>query len=80
LTWAWCVCTGGMFIGELRSRLETANIPIIIVTGTDEHVSDVECVLRKPISAEAVADAVDDCLRLRARASSETPFVKRQSR
>src|SRR5688572_26063207 len=51
---------------ELRSNPETRDIPIVIVSGTD--VSDLDptnfaCVLRKPISAEKLVAAVQDCLR-----------------
>ena len=51
---------------ELKARPETSNIPVVLATGTDiSHLDpkDFECVLRKPISAEALVTAVEDCLR-----------------
>jgi DNA-binding response OmpR family regulator len=51
---------------ELRAHPETHHIPILIVTGTDiagMDESEVDCVLRKPITTEALLDAVQRCLR-----------------
>jgi DNA-binding response OmpR family regulator len=53
---------------ELRGRAETAHIPIIVVTGTensDLNPADFECVLRKPIDPDALVAAVDACLNKR---------------
>ena len=60
--------SGADFARELRARRETRDIPIIIVTGTDEagiEGVDVECVLRKPFLPERLIEAVDVCLRKR---------------
>jgi two-component system phosphate regulon response regulator PhoB len=51
---------------ELKARPETSNIPVVIATGID--ISDLDpsefaCVLRKPISADALVMAVENCLR-----------------
>jgi DNA-binding response OmpR family regulator len=49
---------------EIAAHAHTRNIPIVIVTGSDlslDHV-DVPCVLRKPVSPEALVDAVRACL------------------
>jgi DNA-binding response OmpR family regulator len=49
---------------EIASHAHTANLPVVIVTGSDislEHV-DVTCVLRKPIAPEQLVDAVRSCL------------------
>jgi DNA-binding response OmpR family regulator len=49
---------------EIAAHAHTRNIPIVIVTGSDlslDHV-DVPCVLRKPVSPEALVDAVRSCL------------------
>ena len=58
---------------ELRSRPETSNIPIVVVSGTDIsdlNEADFASVLRTPIHAEAVVYAVDKCFR-RANRSTE---------
>jgi DNA-binding response OmpR family regulator len=49
---------------EIASHAHTANIPVVIVTGSDmslDHV-DVPCVLRKPITPEELVHAVRKCL------------------
>jgi DNA-binding response OmpR family regulator len=49
---------------EIAAHAHTRNIPIVIVTGSDlslDHV-DVPCVLRKPVSPDALVDAVRACL------------------
>jgi DNA-binding response OmpR family regulator len=49
---------------EIASHAHTANIPVVIVTGSDmslDHV-DVPCILRKPITPEQLVDAVRTCL------------------
>jgi CheY-like chemotaxis protein len=55
---------------ELKSRPETASIPIVVVSGSDIsdlRESDFSSVLRKPIHADAVVYAVDRCFRRGAR-------------
>ncbi len=52
--------------GELRSRPDTSHIPIVVVSGTDTrnlNPRDFDCVLRKPITLDALLEAVEDCLR-----------------
>lgn len=51
---------------ELKSSPDTQHIPIVVVSGTDTSDLDPEdfaCVLNKPISADALILAVQDCLR-----------------
>jgi CheY-like chemotaxis protein len=51
---------------ELKAHPETRHIPILVVTGTDlagMEESEVDCVLRKPTSPEALLEAVRRCLR-----------------
>jgi DNA-binding response OmpR family regulator len=51
---------------ELTAHAETSRIPIVVVTGSDVSdlsSADFACVLRKPISADALVAAVDTCLR-----------------
>jgi DNA-binding response OmpR family regulator len=49
---------------EIAAHAHTRNIPIVIVTGSDISLDnvDVPCVLRKPVSPEALVDAVRRCL------------------
>jgi CheY-like chemotaxis protein len=59
---------------ELKARPETSNIPVVIATGTDiSHLDtrEFECVLRKPISTEALVSAVEDCIRRARRADPD---------
>jgi two-component system phosphate regulon response regulator PhoB len=51
---------------ELKSRPDTRDIPIVVVTGVDISEADQSsfaCVLRKPCDAERLVDAVERCLR-----------------
>ena len=51
---------------EMKARPDTAHIPIIVVSGTDTRdldPRDYDCVLRKPISPDALVEAVENCLR-----------------
>lgn len=51
---------------ELRSRAETRDVPIVVVTGHDTtnlDTPDVACVLKKPVTAEALTETVENCLR-----------------
>ena len=56
---------GREVLDELRSNPATQRIPVIVVTGT-EHADidprDFACILKKPISAEQLADAVHKCV------------------
>jgi two-component system phosphate regulon response regulator PhoB len=57
----------GLDVGrELRARPETATVPVIVVTGIagfDSAGLNFECVFHKPLSADALVSAVDNCLR-----------------
>jgi CheY-like chemotaxis protein len=51
---------------EMKSRVATRDIPVVVVSGTD--IADLDpaefaCVLRKPIDTDAVVVAVDRSLR-----------------
>jgi CheY-like chemotaxis protein len=58
---------------ELKARPDTREIPIIVVSGSDlkdlDH-QDFACVLRKPVGAEALIDAIERCLRAARRAQT----------
>lgn len=49
---------------EIAAHAHTRNIPIVVVTGSDLKLDHLEipCVLRKPVSPEALIDAVRFCL------------------
>ena len=48
---------------ELHENLQ--GIPVVVVTGSDAPIDeqDFPCVLRKPVTANALIEAVDNCLR-----------------
>ena len=51
---------------ELASHPRLSSIPVIVVTGRDSADIDPSlytCVLRKPVSADALIKAVNDCVR-----------------
>jgi CheY-like chemotaxis protein len=51
---------------ELKSRPETRNIPVVVVSGAEIGPDDAEgfaCVCRKPCDADRLVSAVDQCLR-----------------
>ena len=51
---------------ELKSRLDTSHIPIIVVSGTDTrdlNPRHFDCVLRKPVLPEKLVEAVEACLK-----------------
>jgi CheY-like chemotaxis protein len=52
---------------ELASQPHTSQIPIIVVTGesADIYESDFACVLRKPVTPDALISAVHNCLERR---------------
>ena len=58
---------GGLDVqADLRSRAETRRVPIMIVSGTETremNLRDFACVLRKPVTAEQLIEAVETCLR-----------------
>ena len=45
---------------EFRAHVETRSVPIVVVTGSDNDVDEREfsCVLRKPLTPQALVDAV----------------------
>jgi len=49
---------------EVAAHVHTSHIPIVIVTGSTDNLESlkVNCLLRKPVSANAVVDAVAKCL------------------
>jgi len=50
---------------ELKARPDTQHIPIVIVSGSDTSglsQDDFACILRKPVSAETLIAAVEQCL------------------
>ena len=65
---------------EVAERLP--HLPIGVVTGSSEEINpaDFACVLRKPISAVALIDAVEKCLRRHRRSSAAAPVHDRPSR
>ena len=51
---------------ELRSHADTRDIPIVVVTGDDTgdlNNNELACVLHKPVTAEALVEAVNQCLK-----------------
>lgn len=53
---------------ELRARADTSTIPIVIVTGSDTgdlNPADFACILKKPISVDALVEAVRRCVQKR---------------
>jgi len=48
---------------EIAAHSHTRNIPVVVVTGTEPDAPlDVPCLLRKPVSPEALVAAVNKCL------------------
>ena len=50
---------------ELAAHTATSHIPIVVVSGTDTRTLDRNafvCILHKPVTAERLVAAVDDCL------------------
>ena len=49
---------------ELASQIATRDLPIVVVTGETDDIDPIEfpCVLRKPVTAEALIEAVTNCL------------------
>ena len=51
---------------ELKARTETRMIPILVVTGgdaTDLDPADFACIIKKPVSIDALLDAIAQCIR-----------------
>jgi DNA-binding response OmpR family regulator len=56
---------GREVLSDLRANATTRNIPIIIVTGmeySEVDPNDFACVLTKPVSPNALVEAVEKCL------------------
>ena len=49
---------------EVASQAQTRHMPIVVITGVTEDLRwlDVKCVLRKPLTPEALVQAVNNCL------------------
>jgi CheY-like chemotaxis protein len=49
---------------ELAAHPETSRIPIVVVTGQpiDDDQTEFACVLQKPVDADALVEAVENCL------------------
>jgi two-component system response regulator MprA len=47
---------------EIAAQDLTRDIPILVVTGSDQMVSDVACMLRKPVSPDRLVAEVRRCL------------------
>jgi CheY-like chemotaxis protein len=48
---------------EIAAQSHTRHIPVVVVTGTEPDAPlDVPCLLRKPVSSEALVAAVNKCL------------------
>ena len=49
---------------EVAAQAHLRHIPVMIVTGSAENVDylDVACVMRKPVTADGLIDAVNRCL------------------
>jgi CheY-like chemotaxis protein len=50
---------------DLAANILTKDIPIVVVTGDTRDLNPTEftCVLRKPVTPEALIDAVEKCLK-----------------
>jgi DNA-binding response OmpR family regulator len=58
---------------ELRSHADTRDIPIVVVTGDDTsdlNKNELACVLHKPVTAEALVETVNQCLKFGLRVRS----------
>jgi CheY-like chemotaxis protein len=49
---------------DIAARASTRHIPIIVVTGSGQDLDwlDVQCVLRKPVSLDALVETVKKCV------------------
>jgi CheY-like chemotaxis protein len=49
---------------DIAARASTRHIPIIVVTGSGQNLEwlDVQCVLRKPVSLDALVETVQKCV------------------
>jgi DNA-binding response OmpR family regulator len=53
---------------ELKSNDATRSIPVVVVSGTDTsdlNAEDFACILRKPLHADTLLEAVENCIRRR---------------
>lgn len=59
---------------ELAAHDDTRDIPIVVVTGdtSELNADDFDCILKKPVTEEALIDAVKNCLE-RTRRSHKAP-------
>jgi CheY-like chemotaxis protein len=63
--------TGFAVLDQIQANPGTADIAVVVVTGTDASVPRVpaDCVLRKPVSADRLVYVVGRCLRPKAEGS-----------
>jgi DNA-binding response OmpR family regulator len=56
--------SGLVIIQDIAAQAHTRHVPVLVVTGSTEKLDhlDVACVLRKPISPDALVTAVLKCL------------------
>jgi DNA-binding response OmpR family regulator len=57
---------------EVAAQVQTRHIPILVVTGSDQKISNVACVLRKPISPDRLVEEVRRCVTAAAARRSAT--------
>jgi len=58
------VVSGHVVMQDLRASAQRRNIPVVVVTGSDEPLErvDAACILRKPSSPEQLVEAVERCV------------------
>ena len=73
--------SGHLVMQDLRASAERSEIPVVIVTGSDEPLThlDPACVLRKPATPEQLVLAVERCLASVAATSSEKGTGEREA-
>lgn len=56
--------SGLVILQDIAAQAHTCNVPVLVVTGSTEELDHlaVACVLRKPISPDALVTAVVKCL------------------
>lgn len=47
---------------EIKSNAQTRHIPVVVVTGLPADLEELPCVLRKPVRADQLVEAVRRCL------------------
>lgn len=56
--------TGYDVLAELKQHASTREIPVVVVTGTNDPVDavDADCLLRKPVEAAQLIETIQRCL------------------